>query len=119
MDAFERADLDAVAELLHEDVRATMPPFPFWFEGRHANVTAMSRSFGPESPDYMGDWRCVHVGANLQPAAAFYLRAPGESEFRAFAIDVLRIEDGKVTEITSFLRDRFDPFAAFGLPATL
>jgi hypothetical protein len=32
---------------------------------------------------------------------------------------VLRIEEGKVVEITAFIPDRFDPFAAFGLPATL
>jgi RNA polymerase sigma-70 factor (ECF subfamily) len=30
MDAVERGDLETVAELLAEDVRATMPPFPMW-----------------------------------------------------------------------------------------
>jgi RNA polymerase sigma-70 factor, ECF subfamily len=119
MDAFERSDIAAVAELLHEDVRGTMPPFPFWYEGREAHITAMARGFDPASPDYLGDWRCLATSANRQPAAAFYIRPPGASEYRAFALDVLRIEDGKVVEITSFIPDRFDPFAAFGLPATL
>ena len=119
MDAFERADLDAVAELLHEDVRATMPPFPFWFEGREANMTAMAPGFDPASPTTSATGERVAAGANMQPAAAFYLRRPGESEYRAFALDVLRIEDGKVAEITAFIPDRFDPFPAFGLPPTL
>ena len=120
MDAFERADLDAVAALLHEDLRADMPPFSFWFEGRDANFKAMSFGFDPESEHYAGDWRAVATGANMQPAAAFYLRRPGDSEFRAFSIDVLKIEGGKISEITAFGPDEhFDPFAAFGLPATL
>ena len=96
-----------------------MPPLPFWFEGRVANMTAMAPGFDPASPHFLGDWRALAVGANLQPAAAFYVRAPGESEYRAFALDVFRIEDGKVTEITAFIPDRFDPFPAFGLPPTL
>jgi RNA polymerase sigma-70 factor (ECF subfamily) len=111
--------MTAVAELLHEDLRGNMPPFPFWYEGREANLTAMARGLDPASPDYLGDWRAVPAGANMQPAAAFYLRRPGESEYRAFALDVLRVEDGKVAEITAFIPDRFDPFPAFGLPPTL
>jgi hypothetical protein len=50
------------------------------------------------------------------PAAASYLRRPGDSVFRAFKVDVLRIEGGAIAEITTF-----GPalFSAFGLPATL
>ena len=50
------------------------------------------------------------------PAAASYLRRPGDSEFRAFKLDVLRIEDGAVAEITTF-----GPalLPAFGLPDVL
>jgi RNA polymerase sigma-70 factor (ECF subfamily) len=119
MDAFERHDLDAVAALLHEDLHSNMPPYPFWFRGREANVTAMSHGFDPASPGYLGEWRSLETAANRQAAAAFYVRAPGDTEFRAFAIDVLGIEDGKIAEITSFITDRFDPFPVFGLPATL
>jgi hypothetical protein len=45
-----------------------------------------------------------------------YLRRPGDSEFRAFKFDVLRIEGGTVAEITTF-----GPalFPAFGLAPTL
>ena len=50
------------------------------------------------------------------PAAASYLRRPGDSEFRAFKLDVLRVEGGAVAEITTFGYSRFP---AFGLPDTL
>jgi RNA polymerase sigma-70 factor, ECF subfamily len=116
MEAFERSDLEAVAEMLSEEVRTSMPPYPMWFDGRDDNLAAMSHAFDPASPWYVGEWKCVPTGANLQPAAAFYVRRPGDSEFRAFAIDVLRIEDGKVAEITAF-DDAL--FPVFGLPATL
>jgi RNA polymerase sigma-70 factor, ECF subfamily len=116
MEAFERSDLSAVAELLSEDVRSNMPPYPMWYEGRDDNVSAMSHAFDPTSPYYVGHWKVLPTGANLQPAAAFYVRRPGDSEFRAFAIDVLRIEDGKVAEITAF-DDAL--FPVFGLPATI
>jgi RNA polymerase sigma-70 factor (ECF subfamily) len=116
MAAFEQKDMDAVAAVLSEDVRATMPPHAFWFDGREANMTAMAPSFDPESEDYLGDWRIVPTSANRQPAAAFYARRPGDTEYRAFALDVLRVEDGAVVEITAFAPDRF---ASFGLPETL
>jgi len=56
------------------------------------------------------------VGANRMPAAASYLRSPGDSEFRAFKLDVMRIEAGLIAEITTFSAELFP---AFGLPPTL
>ena len=50
------------------------------------------------------------------PAAASYLRAPGEPEFRAFKIDVLRVRDGEIAEITTFGPALFEQF---GLERTL
>jgi hypothetical protein len=50
------------------------------------------------------------------PAAASYLRAPGDAEFRAFKLDVLRTEGGAIAEITTF---NADLFPAFGLAPTL
>ena len=56
------------------------------------------------------------VGANRQPACALYLSTPADPVHRAHGIELLRIEGGKVVEITAFL----DPtlFPAFGLPVT-
>ena len=64
----------------------------------------------------MGEWRLVPTRANRQPAAATYLRQPGETEFRAFKLDVLRCEDGGIAEITTFDASLFEQL---GLPATL
>jgi RNA polymerase sigma-70 factor (ECF subfamily) len=113
IEAHERADIDALAALLREDARLTMPPHPTWFEGRAAILVASKQGFDPT----FGDLRSVPAWANRQPGVAHYLRAPGETQFGALAIDVLRIEDGRIDEITSFVDSEF--FAAFGLPSVL
>jgi RNA polymerase sigma-70 factor (ECF subfamily) len=113
VDAHERADADALAELLREDARLTMPPHPTWYAGRDAILIATRQGFDPE----FGHLRTVVAGANRQPAAAHYLRRPGESEYRPLALDVLRTEGGHVTEITSFVFPEL--FAAFGLSPRL
>jgi RNA polymerase sigma-70 factor, ECF subfamily len=113
LDAHERADADALADLLREDVRLTMPPHPTWYAGREAIMTAMKQGFDPE----FGHLRSVVAGANMQPAAAHYLRRPGESEHRPLALDVLRIEGGRVAQIDSFVSPEL--FPGFGLPPTL
>jgi RNA polymerase sigma-70 factor, ECF subfamily len=113
VDAHERADADALAELLREDARLTMPPHPTWYAGRKAILIASQKGFDPE----FGHLRSVVAGSNMQPAAAHYLQQPGESEYRPLALDVLRIEGGHVAEITSFVFPGL--FPAFGLPPTL
>jgi hypothetical protein len=50
------------------------------------------------------------------PAAASYLRRPGDSQFRPFKLDVLRIEDDRLAEVTTF---GFAAFPALRLPASL
>ena len=117
MDAVERADLAAVAELLAADVRATMPPYPMWFQGRDAVMASLAASWNPGLPAYVGRFLMVPTGANRQPAVAAYVRPPGAREHRPFAIAVLRIVGSRIAEITAF----HDPglFPAFALPAAL
>jgi RNA polymerase sigma-70 factor (ECF subfamily) len=110
VDAHERADVDALAELLRADARLTMPPHPTWYEGREAILIASEKGFDPE----FGELVSLAAGANMQPAAAHYLRRPGESDYLPLALDVLRIEAGRVAEITSFVSPEL--FPAFGLP---
>jgi hypothetical protein len=50
------------------------------------------------------------------PAAASYLQAWGDTQFRAFKIDVVRLVEGRVAEVTTFGSGMFP---RFGLPATL
>jgi RNA polymerase sigma-70 factor (ECF subfamily) len=113
LDAHERADAAALADLLREDARLTMPPLPTWYDGREAIVIASQKGFDPE----FGSLRSVVAGANLQPAAAHYLRPPGDSEYRPLALDVLRIEQGRIAEISTFVLPEL--FPAFGLPPAL
>jgi RNA polymerase sigma-70 factor (ECF subfamily) len=111
--AHEQADVDALAALLRDDARLTMPPHAIWYDGREAILIACAKGFDPG----FGELRSVVAGANLQPALAHYLRAPGESEFRPLALDVLAVEGGRIAEITSFVSPEL--FPAFGLPPAL
>jgi RNA polymerase sigma-70 factor, ECF subfamily len=117
LEASERADATAVAALLAEDVRLSMPPYPLWYQGRAAIAAILAACFDPASPGYAGRLRRVPVGANLQPALANYTLLPGDAEYRALSIDVLRVDGGEVVEITSFVGA--DLFPAFGLPPKL
>jgi RNA polymerase sigma-70 factor (TIGR02960 family) len=113
IDAHERGDREAALAAISDDVRITMPPLPLLYEGRADVAALLERAFGPERP---GEWRLMPTRANRQPAAASYLRAHGDETFRAFKIDVLRVVDGRIAEITTFDASLFE---AFGLPATL
>ena len=117
MDAVERADLAAVADLLADEVRSTMPPYPVWFQGRDAVLAALAKSWDPVSPAYVGQFQMIATQANRQPAAAAYVRRYDESVYRAFAIAMLRIEKGQIMEITAFHDP--DQFSAFGLSRDL
>src|SRR2546423_7449311 len=105
IDAHERADVAALAELLRDDVRIAMPPLPFWFNGKESVVPGLEA--GLKDP---GQWRLVAIGANRSPAMASYLRANGDTEFRAFKLDVMRVEAGLVAEITTFDATLFPAF---------
>ena len=117
MDATDRADVAALTLLLREEVRLTMPPYPTWFQGREEVATAFALSTDPSLPTYLGQFRTVATAANRQPAVAAYVRRPGESDYRALGLDVLRLDGDLVIEITRFVTA--DLFPAFGLPTTL
>ena len=113
IDAHERCDAAAALAVAAEDIRVTMPPQPMCFDGRDALAPLLERAFGAERD---GDWRLLPSSANRMPAAVSYLRRPGDTVFRAFKVDVLRIEDGRIAEITTL-----GPalFVAHGMPEVL
>jgi RNA polymerase sigma-70 factor (ECF subfamily) len=113
IDAHERCDTAAAIAIAAEDLRVSMPPDQMAFDGLAACIPLLERAFGP---DRDGDWRLVPTSANRLPAAASYLRRPGDTVFRAFKLDVLRINDGAIAEITTFGYSRFP---AFNLPTEL
>jgi len=108
--AHERLDAEAALAIAARDIRVTMPPLPYRFDGREQLRPLLADAAA------MGEWRLVPVRANRMPAAASYLRRPGDGEFRAFKLDVLRTAAGLIAEITTF---NAGLFPAFGLPETL
>jgi RNA polymerase sigma-70 factor (TIGR02960 family) len=109
--AHEANDATAMAAMLRDDVRIAMPPAPFWFNGKATFVPGLQAGLNDA-----GEWRLVPIHANRMPAMASYLKAPGDTEFRGFKIDVVRFEDGGVAEITTFGSAMFPEF---GLAPTL
>ncbi|HKB28506.1 MAG TPA: RNA polymerase subunit sigma-70 [Candidatus Limnocylindrales bacterium] len=110
IDAHQRGDAALAVSIASQDLRITMPPAPYLFEGLATIAPLLARALRE------GEWRLLPTLANRMPTAASYLRQDGDTQFRAFKFDVLRIENGLIAEITTF-----GPalFRAFGLPPTL
>src|SRR3984957_8118066 len=87
IDAHERLDPALCTALADQDLRITMPPHPQIFDGAQAIGPLMAEAA------VMGKWRVLPVAANRMPAAAGYLRRPGDTVFRAFKLDVMRMTD--------------------------
>jgi RNA polymerase sigma-70 factor (ECF subfamily) len=113
IDAHERCDAAAAIAIAAEDIRVTMPPYPWFFDGVGELADQLEKAFGEERD---GDWRLLPTRANRMPTAASYLRRPGDTVFRAFKFDLLRVEDGVIAEVTTLGPELFE---TFGLPETL
>ena len=108
VEALEGRDFVALAALVREDARFSFPPRPLWYDGLDAFRRGSEKHAAP------GEHLFVAARANLQPAVAIYLRAPGEARYRPLALEVLRVEEGRVAEVVDWSRP--DLFEAFGLP---
>ena len=86
IDAHERYDAAAAIAISAEDLRITMPPYPYLFEGIDVIGPLLDGALRE------GEWRLLGTWANRMPTAASYLRKAGDTEFRAFKFDVLRVE---------------------------
>lgn len=106
MDAWKRTDVGALVALLKEDVRLVMPPTPAWYAGRQAVLDFLSH--WPMSPTFP---RHIHVPtrANRQPAFAVFARPRETGVLEPLGVEVLRIEDGLIAEITIFLKPQLVP----------
>jgi RNA polymerase sigma-70 factor (ECF subfamily) len=110
IEAHERCDTQAAVAIAASDIRITMPPQPFCFAGQESIIPLMTRAAAA------GSWRLLPVCANRMPAAASYLLRPGDTVYREFKLDLIRIESGRIVEITTFGAALFP---AFGLKPTL
>jgi len=107
VDAWGRADVNAILALLTRDARFSMPPIPTWFDGHDAIRRFVSERM------FSAPWRLCPLRANGQLAFACY-QAP---EFRLGALNVVTLRGGSICEMTGFL----DPaiHALFSLPERL
>jgi RNA polymerase sigma-70 factor (TIGR02960 family) len=111
-DAMERADLDALIELLVTDVRLSMPPAMLEWRGIEAARRLLATvTFRPGRT-----YRVVPTRANGQPALGLYLADPHASVYRAYVLLVITTAGDHVTAITGF---NTHVMARFGLPRTL
>jgi RNA polymerase sigma-70 factor (ECF subfamily) len=134
--AWERCDVEAFAALLVDDASFAMPPLATWYTPRSA-IVDWARTY---SLNGLWQWRAVLTRANGQPALAFYARDTGTDAYLPFALNVLTIRDGLISDVTAFIvrstdsadgasyvnfpdqpmhRSMGDLFSRFGLPERL
>jgi RNA polymerase sigma-70 factor, ECF subfamily len=111
VDAFESYDVAAFVSLLHDDAQFSMPPYDLWLQG----PLEVSRWLLGKGIACKGS-KLIPTAANGQPAFAQYRQVePGLR--KPWALVVLDVAEGRVTEICSFLGEQH--FKAFGLPLEL
>jgi RNA polymerase sigma-70 factor (ECF subfamily) len=123
VDAWERDDVDAVAAMLADGARMTMPPLPTWYSGREA-VAAFLRGWTLSGEKR---WHHVPTRANGQLAFGQYWWDAEKEALVPHAITLLTLEGRRIKEITAFLTPeawplrpgrRDPPVASAGPPAT-
>ena len=107
--AWESADVDGFVALLREDATVSMPPWREWYRGHESLRRLFDWGWRRHGP-----FRLVPIGANGQPAFAFYCRGAIETEWRAHSINVLSVRDDSIATLTFFLNPGL--FVPFGLP---
>jgi RNA polymerase sigma-70 factor (ECF subfamily) len=111
VDAFERYDIPAFVELLHEDAVQSMPPFELWLRGRaELGKWMLGTGIGCKGARLLPTW------ANGCPAFGNY-RLDAQGRHTPFAIQVVHVQDGRIAAVHHFLYPEL--FPAFGLPTSL
>ncbi len=113
VDAFENYDMDALTSLIQEDATQSMPPFDMWLAGRDDILTWW---FGP-GIGCQGSRVVPAPSANGAPTFGQYKPSP-DGGHEPWALQVLRLEEGRIVEFTFFL-DTETLFPLFGLPPRL
>ena len=111
--AFEDYDINAIATMFTEEAIWEMPPFTGWYQGAQVIARLIAKNCPAQRAD---DMRLVPTTANGQPAYGLYMR-DRDGVHRAFHLQVLTVEDGKVTHVVAFFEREL--FAKFGLPPEL
>jgi RNA polymerase sigma-70 factor, ECF subfamily len=112
VDAWDRADVDALVALLVEEATWSMPPIPTWYRGREA-ITG----FLTEWPLRVR-WRRLPARANGQLAVGCYLWDAAAGLYRAHVLDVLTLRGPRIEAVTGFLMPP-ERFPRYGLPESV
>jgi RNA polymerase sigma-70 factor, ECF subfamily len=112
VDAWTRADVEALRALLAEDAVFSMPPWASWWRGRDTIA-----GFAATARENCRETRQVPARANGQLALASYGLDPETGRWTASAIDVFTFEGATIKEITAFVTPAVFPL--FGLPDEL
>jgi RNA polymerase sigma-70 factor (TIGR02960 family) len=107
VEAFTRADLDALVNLLRADVELEMPPIPSWFTSRQAVLRFLATRVLRRD-----QWRLVSTRANGQPAVVVYQRTD-DGSYQAYGVQVLTLIGARIARITTFIDPSLVP--TFGL----
>jgi RNA polymerase sigma-70 factor (ECF subfamily) len=99
VEAWERCDVDAFTALLAKDATFAMPPLRTWYTPRET-IAAWARK---SSLSGAWRWRALPTRANAQPALAFYAWDAPAGAHLPFAINVLTLRDGLISDVTAFI----------------
>ena len=108
VDAFERYDMTALAQLLRDDVVISMPPHDLWLTGPEDVIGWMA---GPGQG--CAGSKLLAVQANGTAAFGSYKPA-GNGRRERLALQVIEVKGGKISGHHNFLYPEL--FAEFGLP---
>ena len=99
VEAWEGNDVDAFTSLLVEDATFAMPPLATWYAPRAA-IATWARAF-PLSGAWR--WKTVLTEANAQAALVFYSWDEAAQAYLPFALNVLSLRHGLVSDVTAFI----------------
>jgi RNA polymerase sigma-70 factor (ECF subfamily) len=109
VDAWDRGDYDALAELLTDDATISMPPYSAWYQGRAAVV-----DFLEHWPMAAGRrWPTVATRANGQLAFA-HSSLDEHGATYPHAITVITLDDARISDMVAFLYPEL--LELFGVP---
>jgi RNA polymerase sigma-70 factor (ECF subfamily) len=112
--AFEAYDIEALTSLIREDATQSMPPYELWLSGRE---DIFKWWYGP-GIGCKGSRVVPTVAANGLPAFGQYKPSESGEGYDPWALQVLRLRDSGIAELTFFLATK-TLFPLFGLPPRL
>jgi RNA polymerase sigma-70 factor (ECF subfamily) len=97
--AWEGNDVDTFTSLLAADATFAMPPLRSWYTPRDTIATWAREA----SMSGAWRWRAILTRANAQPALAFYSWDEAGGTHLPFALNVLTLRGGLVSDVTAFI----------------